>query len=85
LRRGEHENLGSVSAQLREQARDALHDDLGSPARIGRVGVVAEQQHILLGQQSLQGASDRDAVGVLGEDADGAVGCQVRGRFFSGS
>ena len=85
LRRGQHKELGAVSAQLGEQVRDALHDDGRTPARVGRVGVVAQQQQILPGQQLLQGAGDRDPVGILGQDAHGAVGAQTRGRFFSGS
>ena len=38
-----------------------------------RVGVVAQQQQILPGQEPLQGARDRDAVGILGQDAHGLV------------
>ena len=68
-----------------EQARDARGDDVGAPARVGRVGVVAEQQQVLPGQQPLQGAGDRDPVAVLGQDAHGAVRRQARGRVFSGS
>ena len=86
LRRGEHDQLGAVGAQLREQLGDAPHDDVGPPARVGRVGVVAQQQQVLPGQQPLQGAGDRDPAGILGEDADGAVrDAQARGRVFSGS
>ena len=85
LRRGEHDDLRAVRTQLAEQARDARGDDGGAPARIGRVGVVAQQQQILPGQEPLQGAGDRDPVAVLGQDAHGAVGRQTRGRFFSGS
>ena len=57
----------------------------GRRARVGRVGVVAEQQQVLPGQQPLQGAGDRDPVAVLGQDAHGAVRRQTRGRVFSGS
>ena len=68
-----------------EQARDARGDDGGPPARVGRVGVVAEQQQVLPGQKPLQGAGDRDPVAVLRQDAHGAVRRQTRGRVFSGS
>jgi hypothetical protein len=85
LRRGDDEDLCAVSAQLAEQTVDAPHDDLGAPARVRRVGVVAEQQHVFPGQQALQGACDRYPVGVLGQDADGPVRRQARGRVFSGS
>ncbi len=64
---------------------DARGDHRGAPARVGRVGVVAEQQQVLPGQQPLQGAGDRDPVAVLGQDAHGAIRRQARGRVFSGS
>ena len=77
--------LAPSDAQFAEQARDARGDHGGTPARVGRVGVVAEQQQVLPGQQPLQGAGDRDPVAVLRQDAHGAIRRQARGRVFSGS
>ena len=78
-------SLAPSRAQVGEQARDARRDDGRAPARIRRVGVVAQQQQVLPGQKPLQGAGDRDPVAVLRQDAHGAVGRQTRGRVFSGS
>ena len=71
LRRGQDEDLRAVRAQLAQQLAHPAHDELGPPARVRRIGVVAEQQQILPGQEPLQGARDRDPVGVLGQDAHG--------------